>query len=89
MISDDIFYTKTMAKVYADQGQLDQAAKIYRHLLQKNPERQDLIEALSEIDKKLFNKDPGGLSELFNTWMELLFIYNRLQKLNKLKKWLK
>lgn len=89
MIADDIFYTKTMAKVYADQGRLDQAAEIYRYLLDKEPQRRDLIDALAEIDKKRFNKDPQGLDELFGTWIDLLFVHNRLQKLKKLKRRLK
>lgn len=86
MISDDIFYTKTMAKVYADQGKLSKAAKIYRYLLNEDPERQDLIDALAEIDKKRYEKDPEGLGQLFSAWVELLLVHNRLQKLNKLKR---
>ena len=89
MITDDIFYTKTMAKVYADQGQLGKAAKIYRYLLDKEPERRDLVDALAEIDKKRFEKDPQGLGKLFSTWIDLLLVHNRLQKLNKLKRQLK
>ena len=86
MITADIFYTKTMARVYADQGQLDKAAEIYRYLLNEEPERQDLIDALAEIDKKRYEKDPEGLSQLFGTWIDLLLAYNRLQKLKKLKR---
>jgi len=78
-----------MAKVYADQGQLGQAAKIYRYLLDKEPERRDLVDALAEIDKKRFDKDPRGLGGLFATWIDLLFVHNRLQKLDKLKRRLK
>ena len=89
MISDDIFYTKTMAKVYADQGKLGKAAEIYKYLLNEEPERQDLIDVLAEIDKKRYEKDPEGLSQLFSTWIDLLLVYNRLQKLKKLKRLLK
>ena len=89
MISDDIFYTKTMAKVYADQGKLGKAAEIYKYLLNEEPERQDLIDALAEIDKKRYEKDPEGLSQLFSTWIDLLLVHNRLQKLKKLKRLLK
>jgi len=89
LISDDIFYTKTMAKVYADQGKLDKAAEIYKYLLNEEPERQDLIDVLAEIDKKRYEKDPEGLSQLFSTWIDLLLVYNRLQKLKKLKRLLK
>lgn len=89
MITDDIFYTKTMAKVYADQGKLDKAAEIYKYLLNEEPERQDLIDALAEIDKKRYEKDPEGLSQLFSTWIDLVLVHNRLQKLKKLKRLLK
>ena len=75
-----------MAKVYADQGKLDKAAEIYRYLLNEEPERQDLIDALAEIDKKRYEKDPAGLSRLFDTWIELLLTHNRVQKLNRLKR---
>ena len=86
MIGDDIFYTKTMAGVYADQGRLDKAAEIYRYLLNEEPERQDLIDALAEIDRKRYEEDPAGLSRLFDTWLDLVLVYSRLQKLNKLKR---
>ena len=78
-----------MAKVYADQGKLDKAAEIYKYLLNEEPERQDLIDVLAEIDKKRYEKDPEGLSQLFSTWIDLLLVYNRLQKLKKLKRLLK
>jgi len=89
LITDDIFYTKTMAKVYADQGQLDKAVEIYRFLLNEEPERQDLIDALAEIDRKRYAKDPEGLSQLFGTWIDLVLVYNSLQKLKKIKRLLK
>ena len=86
MIGDDIFYTKTMAKVYADQGRLDKAAEIYKYLLKEEPERQDLIDALAEVDKKRNEKDPTGLGRLFDTWIDLVLVHNRVQKLNRLKR---
>jgi len=82
---DDVFYTKTMAKVYADQGKLEKAAEIYQYLLKKEPRRQDLIDAISEIDKKRFEKDPEGLGDLLSIWFDLLLRHSRLQKLKKLK----
>lgn len=78
-----------MAKVYADQGQLDKAAEIYKYLLNAEPQRQDLIDALAEIDKQRYDKDPEGLSQLFGTWIDLLLVHNSLQKLKKLKRLLK
>ena len=86
MNNDKVFYTKTMAKVYADQGNLEKAAEIYKYLIKKNPERRELLDALAEIEKKRFEKDPSGLGDLFSTWIDLLFVRDQVQKLNKLKK---
>ena len=85
MNKDDVFYTKTMAKVYADQGKLEKAAEIYQYLLEKEPGRQDLIDAISEIDKKRLEKDPERLSDLLSIWLDLLLRHSRLQQLKKLK----
>ena len=74
-----------MAKVYADQGQLEKAVEIYRYLLKKEPDRQDLIDAIAEIDIKRFVKDPGRLGDLLSVWLDLLLRHGRLQKLKKLK----
>jgi hypothetical protein len=35
-MKDDVFYTRTMAKVYAGQGNLGKAAEIYNYLLKKD-----------------------------------------------------
>ena len=53
-MTDAVFYTVTMAKVYAEQGYYEQSAEIYRFLLKNDPGRQDLVAALSEVEKKLF-----------------------------------
>ncbi len=85
MNKDDVFYTKTMAKVYADQGQLEKAVEIYLYLLKKEPGRQDLIDAIAEIDIKRLEKDPGRLGDLLSVWLDLLLRHSRLQELKKLK----
>jgi hypothetical protein len=82
---DDVFYTKTMAKVYADQGQLEKAVEIYLYLLKKEPGRQDLIDAIAEIDIKRLEKDPGRLGDLLSVWLDLLLRHSRLQELKKFK----
>jgi len=89
LIKDNIFNTKTMAKVYADQGKLEKAAEIYNYLLKKEPECQDLIDALSELDKKRSEKGCQGLGDLFSTWLDLLLVHGRLQTLKKLQRQLK
>jgi len=80
---DDVFYTRTMAKVYADQGNLLKAAEIYRYLLECEPERQDLIDALSEIENKLNEKSPDDLIKLFYSWIDLLLKHHNVQQLVK------
>ena len=81
-------YTETMAKVYAEQGHWPKAVKIYRYLLAKEPQRQDLAAALAEAENKMGNsrpKSPDLLVSLFEEWIELLFRNEKLQKLKKLK----
>lgn len=88
MNNDKVFYTKTMAKIYADQGNLGKAAEIYRYLLELEPGRQDLIDALSVVDKRLFEKDPEDLVKLFSKWVDLLLKHYGLHKLKKLQNYL-
>lgn len=89
MIKNDIFYTRTMAKVYADQGNLLKAAEIYRYLLECEPERRDLKDALSEIEGKLNEKSPDDLIKLFNRWTDLLLKYHNVRKLMRFRNYLK
>ncbi len=88
MMEDNVFYTRTMAKVHAAQENFGKAAEIYNYLLKKDPGRQDLIDALSEIESKGFDKDRENLFFLFSEWIELLLKYNGMQKLNKLKSYI-
>lgn len=88
MSKDDVFYTRTMAKVYADQGNLLKAAEIYRYLLEGEPERPDLRDALSEIEKKLNETSPDNLAKLFNGWIDLLLKHHNVQKLTRFRNYL-
>ena len=86
--SDHDFYTETMAKIYVDQGYLEKAAEVYRHLLTVEPEREDLAEALARIEDKMSadgRKRTTDLVPLLEEWIELLLRYNNLRKLKKLK----
>jgi len=88
MMKNDVFYTRTMAKVYADQGNLGKAAEIYNYLLKQEPGRQDLIDALSEIENGGFDKDRENLLMLFSEWIDLLLKFNGIQKLKKLQRYI-
>ena len=87
MTDNTDFYTKTMAKVYADQGYFEKAAEVYRYLLKQYPERQDqdIVEALAEVEIKLSEKAPDKLALLFGEWIDLAVKYNSLQKLKKIR----
>ena len=89
MSKNDVFYTRTMAKVYADQGNLAKAAEIYRYLLEAEPERRDLMDALFEIEKKLNETSSDDLAEHFGRWIDLLFKYHNVQKLKRLRNYLR
>ncbi|MBU4287230.1 MAG: hypothetical protein KKI12_03550 [Proteobacteria bacterium] len=85
------FHTKTMANVYAMQGYFAKASEIYRYLLKHNPESQELNDLLSEVEKKLNQKEKKDreiLEKLFRKWIYLQLSYNRLQKLKKFKQYL-
>ena len=49
----DVKPTITLAKVYEDQGLLDEAAEVYRELVALEPEREDIRDALRDIERRL------------------------------------
>jgi hypothetical protein len=86
---DTEFYTATMANVYAQQGHLERAAEIYRHLLEREPDRMVFKEALADIDKRLgieAAKSDSDLVPLCRKWIQLLIRYRRLRQLKKCQK---
>jgi hypothetical protein len=83
--ADDVFYTRTMAKVLVDQGNLKKAAEIYHYLLEREPGNPDLVDALSEIETQLIEIGSDDLVRLFGRWIDLLLTHNTLEKLKKLK----
>ncbi len=86
MTHDNDFYTETMARVYSSQGYWEKAAEIYRYLLRHEPDRQDLADKLSEIEKHIHIKKNTGkehLVALFNQWMDLVLKHNQLKQLKK------
>ena len=84
MTEDTVFYTVTMARVYANQGELRKACEIYRYILEQEPDRMDVADALLEIEKKLPEKRREALVNLISIWVELLLKYNDLEKLKKI-----
>jgi len=88
MIQDNDFKTATMARVYSSQGHYEKAAEIYKHLLECEPDRQDLARAFAGVEKKLHEKAKGNnedLAVLFSTWVDLILRYKRMRYLRKIK----
>jgi len=84
MTRDDPFYTVTMARVHAQQGNLEEARRVYRYLLEKEPGRQDLVEALESLETGGGSSGMDALRPLFREWLDLIFRYNKMKKLKKL-----
>ncbi len=88
MENDAEFCTVTMARVYVKQGCLEKAANIYRHLLERTPDRPDLVEALSELEEKIEAARKGRKGELirlFRQWIELSLLRGGLESLARLR----
>ena len=87
-MSEDIdFYTATMAQLYAKQGHLNKSAAIYRHLLAQEPGRQDIRDALAEVDAKRLNnvdKNEAEIVLLVEKWIDLVLAANRLKTMKEI-----
>ena len=89
MAADLDFHTATMAKVFADQGHFKKAADIYRNLLKREPHRQDLADALCEVEKRIqeAGKSPEvNYESLLEEWLELVIRFKKLRFLRSVKK---
>ena len=90
MMTDDVhIYTRTMARIYADQGHLEKSVQIYRYLLGKSPECQDLRDELFQVESRIAeegNSADTDLVRLFSNWIEAMAAMNRLRKLRNIQK---
>lgn len=97
MTDNALFYTESMAQLCARQGHLEKSAEIYRHLLEKEPAREDLKQALEDIEARLsVLKAPpvvqdtaaGGqkrLDGLIQQWISLLVENDIKQRFDKIR----
>jgi len=89
VVEDPLFYTETMARLLIRQGKRREAAEIYRYLLAKDSNRQDIRGALAQLEEC-----PGGgrnvlqqeTADLFARWIALAL---RVQAVERLKACLK
>ena len=82
---DKTFYTVTMARVYADQGHYEDAARIYRHLLDQTPDRADLRQALDAVLAKLPEAPSqwNAVAAWVERWARLMIRRNALHRLQQ------
>jgi tetratricopeptide (TPR) repeat protein len=87
MDADRTFYTVTMARVYADQGRYEEAARIYRYLIDQTPDRADLRQSLDAVLSRMPEtagcwRDIAGLIE---RWVGLILRQNELRRLKRIR----
>ncbi len=84
---DKTYFTVTMARVYANQGKYEAAARIYRYLLDQTPDRVDLRQALDAVSSQASEAprpwhDVAGLIE---QWVRLTLRQNALRRLQQIR----
>lgn len=75
MIMSPSNYTAALARLCARQGYLRKAAEIYRYLINREPERGDLRQALAAIERRIArNTSPTrkDIELLMREWIELV-----------------
>ncbi len=78
-------YTLTMARVYEEQGHFAKAAEVYRRLLEQEPGRQELQQALARVmDQARRNDRNEKVAALFRSWVDLCMQHNAVRRLKKL-----
>ncbi len=87
MSKDPAIFTRTMAKVFTQQGHYDKAEDIYRYLLTEMPDHPDLLKELEAVEKLSGERTMDyvkELSQLVSEWIELMQKYRLIRKLNHL-----
>ncbi len=85
-IDDKTFYTETMARLLNNQGHHHRAAEIYRYLLEKAPDREDLKAALDDTEARIGQGTAtwGDVSGVVARWVELMLRLRALKRLERL-----
>jgi outer membrane protein assembly factor BamD (BamD/ComL family) len=76
-------YTLTMARLYAEQGYLRKAAELYRQLIEQQPERSDLRDALAQVQRQIERQPVPSKKELilmFREWIDLMGEVNQRRR---------
>jgi predicted Zn-dependent protease len=83
---DNPFYTVTMARLHARQGRYADAVRIYRHLLERAPQRSDLQAALEAAVSRMGETAVSWHehSRLIERWVRLLLRQNAVRHMRNL-----
>ncbi|MFZ2634575.1 MAG: hypothetical protein WA081_01470 [Desulfosalsimonadaceae bacterium] len=76
-------YTRTLARLYADQGYHDKAIEIYQYLIQKCPGRKDILDdfAATKIrTRQVKTTNEPKLALRFQEWLDLLTKYKQVRE---------
>ena len=74
--------TRTLARLYADQGYHDKAMEAYQYLIQKFPGRKDLLDNFSEVkirSQQVKTTNEPRLALQFQEWLDLLTKYKQVR----------
>lgn len=76
-------YTATMARLFAEQGYLRKAVQIYRYLLEQAPHRDDLREALVDLERRIEQQEKPSIKELgllLRDWKDWIEEYKKMKR---------
>lgn len=81
------FYTATMARLLCNQGKYGEASRIYRYLLDQEPDRTDIRQALEEISDQLpdLPQHWDRISSFLEQWARLVIRQQTLFRVRQLR----
>jgi hypothetical protein len=74
--------TRTLARLYADQGYHDKAIELYQELIQKFPGRKNILDDFSEVKirmQQVKTTNEPKLALQFQEWLDLLTKYKQVR----------
>ena len=74
--------TRTLARLYADQGYHDKAIEVYQELIQKFPGRKDILDDFAKVKirmQQVKTTNEPKLALQFQEWLDLLTKYKQVR----------
>jgi len=75
--------TRTLARLYSDQGYHDKAIEMYQNLIQKFPGGKDILDDFSSVKirmQQVKTTHEPKLALLFQEWLDLLTKYKQVRE---------